>query len=129
MSGTRRPTGRLRPRGITPSRLAEGRVIATAIPVEPSVEDDADTPSARQQFATGQPDVVLYTPEQAAAMLQIRPSWLRRRAAARAVPCRFLGKHLRFARDDIDQIAEASKQTPRIPARSFTHTGRSSRRA
>ncbi|MBW4717338.1 helix-turn-helix domain-containing protein [Saccharothrix obliqua] len=54
----------------------------------------------------------MYTPEQAAALLQVRPSWLRRRAAARAVPCRFLGKHLRFTRQDIDDIAAASKHTP-----------------
>ena len=129
MSSTRRPTGRLRPRGIAPSRLTEDQTVATTTPADPSAQDDAVTPSAARQSATDQPDVVLYTPEQAAAMLQVRPSWLRRRAAARAVPCRFLGKHLRFARDDIAQIAEAGKQTPRAPTRAFTHTGRSSRRA
>jgi excisionase family DNA binding protein len=51
---------------------------------------------------------VLYTAEQAAALLQVRPSWLRRKAAARAVPCRFLGKHLRFSRTDIETIAEGN---------------------
>ena len=63
---------------------------------------------------TGQvSEPVLFTAEQAAELLQVRPSWLRRKAAARAVPCRFVGKHLRFSRTDIDAIAEASAQPPR----------------
>lgn len=53
-------------------------------------------------------EIVLYTADQAAQFLQVRPSWLRRKAAARAVPCRHVGKHLRFFRADIDAIAEAS---------------------
>ena len=51
---------------------------------------------------------LLYTAEQAAALLQVRPSWLRRKAAARAVPCRFVGKHLRFSHTDIETIAEGN---------------------
>jgi hypothetical protein len=56
---------------------------------------------------------VLYTADQAATLLQVRPSWLRRKAAARAVPCRHVGKHLRFSRADIHAIADASAQPPR----------------
>jgi hypothetical protein len=56
---------------------------------------------------------VLLTAEQAATLLQVRPSWLRRKAAARAVPCRYLGKHLRFSRADIHAIADASARPPR----------------
>jgi excisionase family DNA binding protein len=59
--------------------------------------------SARARVAE---EPLLYTAEQAAALLQVRPSWLRRKAAARAVPCRFVGKHLRFSRADIETIAE-----------------------
>lgn len=51
---------------------------------------------------------LLFTAEQAASLLQVRPSWLRRKAAARAVPCRFVGKHLRFSRTDIETIAEGT---------------------
>ncbi|EWC64483.1 hypothetical protein UO65_0090 [Actinokineospora spheciospongiae] len=51
---------------------------------------------------------MLLTPEQAAALLQVRPSWLRRKAAARAIPCRYLGKHLRFTHADLTAIAEQS---------------------
>ena len=40
-------------------------------------------------------------------MLAVRESWLRRRATARAVPCTFLGKHLRFSHADLVAIAQA----------------------
>jgi hypothetical protein len=59
---------------------------------------------------------LLYTAEQAAILLQVRPSWLRRKAAARAVPCRFVGKHLRFSRTDIETIADNSA----APSRRFS---------
>jgi len=42
-------------------------------------------------------DPFLYTPEEAAKILKVLASWLRRRAAARLIPCTFLGKHLRFS--------------------------------
>jgi hypothetical protein len=66
--------------------------------------------SATNPSRTASDDVparpLLFTAEQAASLLQVRPSWLRRKAAARAVPCRFVGKHLRFSRADIETIAE-----------------------
>jgi excisionase family DNA binding protein len=49
----------------------------------------------------------LYTPEQAAELLQVSPSWLRRKATARAVACTFIGKHLRFSTDDLKSIIAA----------------------
>ncbi|GLY69716.1 helix-turn-helix domain-containing protein [Amycolatopsis taiwanensis] len=63
--------------------------------------------------ASGNTEPLLYTAEQAAELLQVRPSWLRRKAAARAVPCRFVGKHLRFSRADIAAIAESAATPPR----------------
>jgi excisionase family DNA binding protein len=48
---------------------------------------------------------LLLTPAQAAEVLQVRESWLRRRAAERRVPCCFVGKHLRFSRADLEAIA------------------------
>ncbi|MEV5302929.1 helix-turn-helix domain-containing protein [Amycolatopsis methanolica] len=68
------------------------------------------SPAAQPAESTGP---MLFTTEQAAVILQVRPSWLRRKAAARAVPCRFVGKHLRFARADLEAIAEMSAQKPR----------------
>ena len=53
----------------------------------------------------------LRTPAEAAEILRIRESWLRAKAAARAIPCTFIGKHLRFSDDDIAQImAEGARQ-------------------
>ncbi|WP_436499513.1 helix-turn-helix domain-containing protein [Actinokineospora sp. HUAS TT18] len=57
--------------------------------------------------------VVLLTAEQAAQRLQLRASWLRRKAAARAIPCRYVGKHLRFTHDDLVAIADQSKSDPK----------------
>lgn len=70
---------------------------------------------------------VLYTADQAATLLQVRPSWLRRKAAARALPCRYLGKHLRFTRADINAIAEASAQPPRQRRRTLSAADRRAR--
>jgi excisionase family DNA binding protein len=47
---------------------------------------------------------LLYTPAEAAQRLRVRESWLRKKAAAREVPCTFLGKHLRFSPADLAAI-------------------------
>jgi excisionase family DNA binding protein len=75
----------------------------------PAVQDGGGT----TDNGAGQSEPLLYTAEQAAELLQVRPSWLRRKATARAVPCRFVGKHLRFSRTDLDAIAEAGATRPR----------------
>jgi hypothetical protein len=55
-----------------------------------------------------------FTPAEAAELLSVRESWLRRRAGERAVPSRMLGKHLRFTAADIAAIiAEAAR--PALP--------------
>jgi|SRR5579859_7235222 len=53
---------------------------------------------------------VLYTPAEAALLLKVRESWLRRKAATRQVPCTFLGKHLRFSPTDLAAIITAAAQ-------------------
>jgi hypothetical protein len=63
------------------------------------------------------PTLLLYTADQAAALLQVRSSWLKRKATARAIPCRFLGKHLRFSPDDLTAIADLAAQ-PNASSRS-----------
>ena len=65
----------------------------------------------------------LYTPAEAADLLAVRESWLRRRATARAVPCTFLGKHLRFSHADLVAIARAGATPTGPPPR----PGRSAR--
>jgi excisionase family DNA binding protein len=54
----------------------------------------------------------LYTPAEAAEILRIRESWLRDKASARAIPCTFIGKHLRFSDDDLAQIVTEGARQP-----------------
>lgn len=66
----------------------------------------------------------LYTPAQAAGLLAVRESWLRRRAATRTVPCTFLGKHLRFSHTDVVAIATAAAHPPTVAPRRATRARR-----
>lgn len=58
---------------------------------------------------------ILFTAEQAGVALAVPGSWLRDKAAAGQIPCRRLGKHLRFARADLDDIAAAAAQPAQHP--------------
>ncbi|WP_109638784.1 helix-turn-helix domain-containing protein [Lentzea atacamensis] len=100
-----RIAGHLRPRPSPSSTPSTGHPTPAA--------EESGAPSDCPAFAepvAEDASPLLYTPEQAAKLLQVRPSWLRRRAAARTIPCRFLGKHLRFAKQDIEEIAAVSRQ-------------------
>lgn len=55
----------------------------------------------------------LYTPAEAAQLLRVPESWLRKKAAARVIPCTFVGKHLRFSSADLTEIVEAGTRQPR----------------
>ncbi|WP_436776751.1 helix-turn-helix domain-containing protein [Yinghuangia sp. YIM S09857] len=57
--------------------------------------------------------VLLLTPAQAAARLQVRESWLRAKVSARVVPCTFVGRHLRFSEQDLADIVAAGRTEPR----------------
>jgi excisionase family DNA binding protein len=54
----------------------------------------------------------LHTVAEAAAILKVRESWLKTKAAARSIPCTFVGKHLRFSDDDIAGIMKAGARQP-----------------
>ena len=54
----------------------------------------------------------LYTAAEAASILKVRESWLKTKAAARLIPCTFIGKHLRFSDDDIAEIMKAGARQP-----------------
>ncbi|WP_376777743.1 helix-turn-helix domain-containing protein [Kibdelosporangium persicum] len=95
---------------------------ASSLPLpQPSADADLgmDAAVGAVQPATGpgagDPVPLLFTPAQAAAALQVRESWLRRRAASRQVPCTFLGKHLRFSRADLDQIVADAARRAAVP--------------
>ena len=49
-------------------------------------------------------DGQLHTAAEAAGILRVRESWLKTKAAARLIPCTFIGKHLRFSDNDIAEI-------------------------
>ena len=54
----------------------------------------------------------LYTAAETASILKVRESWLKTKAAARLIPCTFIGKHLRFSDDDIAEIMKAGTRQP-----------------
>jgi len=54
----------------------------------------------------------LYTAAEAAGILKVRESWLKTKAAARSIPCTFVGKHLRFSDDDMAEIMKAGARQP-----------------
>ncbi|SDN08151.1 DNA binding domain-containing protein, excisionase family [Lentzea albidocapillata subsp. violacea] len=67
-------------------------------------------PSHRTTAPQQDPPSRLYTPAEAADILTVRESWLRRQAGQRRIPCTFLGKHLRFSDADIQQIIAAGSR-------------------
>lgn len=81
---------------------------AERVEMPPSVSESPGEPPEDHSF-----DVLLLTPAQAAARLQVRESWLRAKASARAIPCTFVGRHLRFSEQDLADIIAAGRTEPR----------------
>ena len=54
----------------------------------------------------------LHTVAEVAGILKVRESWLKTKAAARMIPCTFIGKHLRFSDDDIAEIMKTGARQP-----------------
>jgi excisionase family DNA binding protein len=75
-------------------------------PVGAVPETELATPTSTANTAgTAIDRLPLRTAAQAAQLLAVPESWLRRKAAARAIPCTFLGKHLRFSPADLTAIS------------------------
>jgi excisionase family DNA binding protein len=99
-------------------RSAPPRVRSTSHGEQPdnSVAVGTDSALGRiRHVGTGPPGAdaltpFLYTPTQAADLLAIKESWLRRMAGRRAIPCTFLGKHLRFSEHDLRSIVASGAQ-------------------
>ena len=129
----RRPAADPGARGPQPPRTqrdAAGRVHGAADYAAGHAAGDVARAGADGYRDAAEDEPLLYTVEQAAGLLQVRESWLRRKAATRAVPCTFLGKHLRFSRTDLDTIIYGGAQ-PVAPARQRPSTipaGRSAAR-
>lgn len=90
------------------SRAARARHRATTTRSAGDVPPGQNPVETTGTDAAGPTVLPLYTPKAAAELLGVRESWLRRRVAARAVPCRFIGKHLRFSHDDVLAIIQAA---------------------
>jgi hypothetical protein len=91
---------------------------------ETTVAERSDTAATEARASADPPPqpvglLPLYTPAQAAQMLAVPESWLRRRVTARLVPHTVLGKHLRFSHADLVAIATAAARPMglAVPAR------------
>ena len=73
----------------------------------------ADRPDSRSTAARrGHGPPVLYTAEEAAAILQVKKSWLDRQAAARKIPFTMLGRSYRFTSTQLDVIVRMHEVAP-----------------
>lgn len=87
-------------------------------PARASVTGRGDEEVATQVSAAAQQELpeppgvpLLYTPGQAAVMLAVKESWLRRQAGRRRIPSTHLGKHLRFSHADLEAIVASAQRT------------------
>ncbi|MGW5053986.1 helix-turn-helix domain-containing protein [Actinokineospora sp. NPDC004072] len=78
--------------------------------------EQLDTPRSAGDGGPPQQNL-LYTPAEAASILAVKESWLRRSAGQRRIPCTFLGKHLRFSRSDLQGIVASAHRPARPPTR------------
>jgi excisionase family DNA binding protein len=56
----------------------------------------------------------LLNAEQAAALLNVRPSWVRDATRAGRLPCIRVGRHLRYTRQMLDQWAALQRHTTSV---------------
>jgi excisionase family DNA binding protein len=73
-----------------------------------------NTPQPPTPARQAPPAARLYTPAEAAQLLAVPESWLRRKAGRRLIPCTKLGKHLRFSATDLTQITDTGQQAARL---------------
>lgn len=78
------------------------------------IHRDRSTPTENENNSATSTSAQLYTPKQAAEMLAVKESWLRRKAGTRSIPCTFLGKHLRFSERDLHAIINHGATTPAV---------------
>lgn len=64
----------------------------------------------------GAPKRLLRTPAEAAELLSVKESWLRRQAGRRVIPSTMLGKHLRFSDADLAAITDNGRRPARRPS-------------
>jgi excisionase family DNA binding protein len=79
------------------------------VPTDPPDQEDAG-PVADGGVSGEQR--LLHTPEQAAVLLQVPASWLRKKSAAGLIPCTRIGRHLRFSTADLDVLIHDGARPP-----------------
>jgi excisionase family DNA binding protein len=72
-------------------------------------------------------DEPLLDVEQAAALLNVRPSWVRDATRAGRLPCIRVGRHLRFTRPMLEQWAAQHRITNAEAGGPFARRGKGSR--
>ncbi|KAB8186959.1 helix-turn-helix domain-containing protein [Nonomuraea phyllanthi] len=78
------------------------------------MEDTSEDASASEQAQ----EQILYTAEEAAALVQLTPYWLKYRARQGLIPHRRVGRLFRFAREDLEAIKDMSAQPVKTPRES-----------
>lgn len=63
--------------------------------------------------------------DQAAALLNVRPSWVRDATRAGRLPCIRVGRHLRFTRPMLEQWAARHRMDGAVPRGRFARAERS----
>src|SRR5437773_4624116 len=63
----------------------------------------------------GQGPPTLYTSDEAAEILRVKKSWLKRQAAARKIPFTMLGRSYRFTSAHLSAIVRMHEQAPAPP--------------
>jgi hypothetical protein len=87
--------------------VTSGKTIRQQRQAEPAVND-------RNAAVTGSAATfqLLYTADEAALMLRVKPRWLKRQAAARKVPFTMLAGSYRFSARHLEEITRMHEKAP-----------------
>jgi hypothetical protein len=90
-------------------RTSRSPVRHPAPPPRPQPHTPDDAPAHADSAHDAPPR--LHTPAEAARLLTVPESWLRRQAGRRTIACTYVGKHLRFSDADLRAIINAGART------------------
>jgi len=96
------------------------------VPISAELRDSARGPATDAQLTRGIAPLLCIV--EAAVLLNVPESWLRKKVSARAVPFTLLGRHVRFTAEHLNQIVAAGEQRP-LAAAADQGVSRRARRA
>ncbi|MFJ8955085.1 helix-turn-helix domain-containing protein [Streptomyces sp. NPDC102381] len=109
---TIRPPTRARPSAPSvPHHASRAAGTPSTEPATTHTPDHASTREHRDERSVPARDVRLFTADQAADLLQIPASWLRKKAAAGQIAHTRIGRHLRFCRADLEQLINNGRRS------------------